>query len=96
MMEVNENTNGAPNEPITGIIYPPQNVRTMIDKAAAHLSTKPPELAKHILENDKEGKFSFLKEGNPYHAYYVFKFTESKEGKVPQFTEQQHAEQIVT
>lgn len=53
----------------------------MIDKAATHLATKPPELAKHILENDKEGKFSFLKEGDPYHAYYLFKFNEAKEGR---------------
>ncbi|KAG1502675.1 hypothetical protein G6F46_010350 [Rhizopus delemar] len=91
MMEVDQvNLNGIPgdSQPITGIIYPPQNVRTMIDKAAAHLATKPPELAKHILENDKEGKFSFLKEGDPYHAYYLFKFNESKEGKAPQMSEQ--------
>ncbi|CEI87839.1 hypothetical protein G6F70_005568 [Rhizopus microsporus] len=84
MMEIDQiSTNGpsATEEPISGIIYPPQNVRTMIDKAATHLATKPPELAKHILENDKEGKFSFLKEGDPYHAYYLFKFNEAKEGR---------------
>ncbi|RCH79988.1 splicing factor 3a, subunit 1 [Rhizopus azygosporus] len=83
-MEIDQiSTNGpsATEEPISGIIYPPQNVRTMIDKAATHLATKPPELAKHILENDKEGKFSFLKEGDPYHAYYLFKFNEAKEGR---------------
>ncbi|CAO3621306.1 unnamed protein product [Cunninghamella echinulata] len=33
-----------PNAPITGIIYPPPDIRNMVDKTAQFLSNKGPEL----------------------------------------------------
>ncbi|KAI7905215.1 Pre-mRNA splicing factor PRP21 like protein-domain-containing protein [Cokeromyces recurvatus] len=56
----------------------------MIDRAAANLSTKGPELENHIRENNKDGRFNFLNPNDPYYAYYRFKYQEFKEGKAQQ------------
>lgn len=53
----------------------------MIDKAAANLATKGPELENHIRETNKDGRFNFLNPHDPYYAYYRFKYQEVKEGK---------------
>ncbi|KAI8990103.1 Pre-mRNA splicing factor PRP21 like protein-domain-containing protein [Pilobolus umbonatus] len=70
--------------PVTGIIYPPPDIRKMIDKAAANLATKGPELEIHIRETNKDGRFNFLNPNDPYYAYYRFKYQEFKEGRAPQ------------
>ena len=53
----------------------------MIDKAAANLATKGPELENHIRETNRDGRFNFLNPNDPYYAYYRFKYQEVKEGK---------------
>jgi splicing factor 3A subunit 1 len=53
----------------------------MIDKAAANLATKGPELENHIRETNKDGRFNFLNPNDPYYAYYRFKYQEVKDGK---------------
>lgn len=53
----------------------------MIDKAAANLATKGPELENHIREANKDGRFNFLNPNDPYYAYYRFKYQEVKDGK---------------
>lgn len=53
----------------------------MIDKAAANLATKGPELENHIRETNKDGRFNFLNPHDPYYAYYRFKYQEVKDGK---------------
>ncbi|GAN07071.1 splicing factor 3A subunit 1 [Mucor ambiguus] len=87
-MEIDQHApNGTPStdEPVvTGIIYPPPDIRKMIDKAAANLATKGPELEKHIRETNKDGRFNFLNPTDPYYAYYRFKYQEVKDGKEPQ------------
>jgi splicing factor 3A subunit 1 len=57
------------------------NFIEMIDKAAANLATKGPELENHIREANKDGRFNFLNPSDPYYAYYRFKYQEVKEGK---------------
>ncbi|CEP09106.1 hypothetical protein [Parasitella parasitica] len=87
-MEIDQHaSNGNPptDEPVvTGIIYPPPDVRKRIDKAAANLATKGPELENHIRETNKDGLFNFLNPNDPYYAYYRFKYQEVKDGKAPQ------------
>ncbi|KAF1806424.1 Pre-mRNA splicing factor PRP21 like protein-domain-containing protein [Mucor lusitanicus] len=87
-MEIDQHApNGTPStdEPVvTGIIYPPPDIRKMIDKAAANLATKGPELENHIRETNKDGRFNFLNPNDPYYAYYRFKYQEVKDGKAPQ------------
>ncbi|CAO3637828.1 unnamed protein product [Mucor hiemalis] len=78
------NGSASDGQPVTGIIYPPPDIRKMIDKAAANLATKGPELENHIRETNKDGPFNFLNPNNPYYAYYRFKYQEVKEGKVSQ------------
>lgn len=101
-MEIDQHPpNGTPStdEPVvTGIIYPPPDIRSMIesfvnanvfvtlsvemiDKAAANLATKGPELENHIRETNKDGRFNFLNPNDPYYAYYRFKYQEVKDGK---------------
>ncbi|KAI9486809.1 MAG: Pre-mRNA splicing factor PRP21 like protein-domain-containing protein [Benjaminiella poitrasii] len=90
-MEVEQNIpDGTPSDgpAVTGIIYPPPDIRKMIDRAAANLSTKGPELENHIRENNKDGRFNFLNPNDPYYAYYRFKYQEFKEGKAQQPTNQ--------
>jgi hypothetical protein len=57
------------------------NFIEMIDKAAANLATKGPELENHIREANKDGRFNFLNPNDPYYAYYRFKYQEVKDGK---------------
>ncbi|KAI8644082.1 Pre-mRNA splicing factor PRP21 like protein-domain-containing protein [Parasitella parasitica] len=87
-MEIDQhasNGDSSTDEPVvTGIIYPVPDVRKRIDKAAANLATKGPELEKHIRETNKDGLFNFLNPNDPYYAYYRFKYQEVKDGKVPQ------------
>ncbi|KAI8968958.1 Pre-mRNA splicing factor PRP21 like protein-domain-containing protein [Mycotypha africana] len=81
-MEVDQSSSSVSpaKEPVvTGIIYPPPDIRKMIDKAAANLSTKGPELENHIRETNKDGRFNFLHPNDPYYAYYRFKYNEFKE-----------------
>lgn len=101
-MEIDQhapNGTSSTDEPVvTGIIYPPPDIRSkigsilmrfsvltisveMIDKAAANLATKGPELENHIRETNKDGRFNFLNPNDPYYAYYRFKYQEVKDGK---------------
>lgn len=96
------NGSASDGQPVTGIIYPPPDIRSkivsakrlhkrvliytvqtieMIDKAAANLATKGPELENHIRETNKDGRFNFLNPNDPYYAYYRFKYQEVKDGK---------------
>ncbi|KAI9269557.1 Pre-mRNA splicing factor PRP21 like protein-domain-containing protein [Helicostylum pulchrum] len=91
MMDIDHqgpNGSSGDSQPVTGIIYPPPDIRKMIDKAAANLATKGPELENHIRETNKDGRFNFLNPHDPYYAYYRFKYQEVKDGKVPQNTGQ--------
>lgn len=65
-----------------GIIYPPPEVRNIVDKTAAFVAKNGLDFAERI-RKEKEGevKFNFLNPGNPYHVYFQHKVTEFKEGK---------------
>uniref|UniRef100_A0AAQ5ZR34 Splicing factor 3a, subunit 1 n=1 Tax=Amphiprion ocellaris TaxID=80972 RepID=A0AAQ5ZR34_AMPOC len=101
------NKNDAPPEetpatkPIVGIIYPPPEVRNIVDKTASFVARNGPEFEARIRQNEiNNPKFNFLNPNDPYHAYYRHKVNEFKEGKaqepsaaVPKVMQQQAMQQ---
>ncbi|GLV44318.1 Splicing factor 3a subunit 1 [Carabus blaptoides fortunei] len=76
-----------PDEPgpintVVGIIYPPPEVRNIVDKTASFVARNGPEFEARIRQNELGNpKFNFLNTGDPYHAYYRHKVNEFKEGR---------------
>ncbi|KAK9503942.1 hypothetical protein O3M35_010395 [Rhynocoris fuscipes] len=69
-------------KPIVGIIYPPPEVRNIVDKTASFVARNGPEFESRIRQNELGNpKFNFLNVGDPYHAYYQHKVKDFKEGK---------------
>ncbi|XP_054745845.1 splicing factor 3A subunit 1 [Anastrepha obliqua] len=67
---------------IIGIIYPPPEVRNIVDKTASFVARNGPEFEARIRQNELgNAKFNFLSGGDPYHAYYRHKVNEFREGK---------------
>ncbi|KAI0212588.1 Splicing factor 3A subunit 1 [Lamellibrachia satsuma] len=72
----------APIKPVIGIIYPPPEVRNIVDKTASFVARNGPEFESRIRQNELNNpKFNFLSPNDPYHAYYQHKVKEFKEGK---------------
>ncbi|CAI2172378.1 10823_t:CDS:2 [Funneliformis geosporum] len=75
-------------KPLVGIIYPPPDIRNIVDKTAIFVARNGVQFEERIRENEKHNaKFSFLNPNDPYHAYYQYKIAETKEGKVPKKVE---------
>lgn len=73
----------APPKPTIGIIYPPPELRNIVDKTAAFVARNGPEFEARIRQNEiNNSKFNFLNTGDPYNAYYQHKVKEAKEGKI--------------
>ncbi|XP_043924458.1 splicing factor 3A subunit 1 [Protopterus annectens] len=69
-------------KPVVGIIYPPPEVRNIVDKTASFVARNGPEFEARIRQNEiNNPKFNFLNPNDPYHAYYRHKVNEFKEGK---------------
>uniref|UniRef100_T1JKU4 Splicing factor 3A subunit 1 n=1 Tax=Strigamia maritima TaxID=126957 RepID=T1JKU4_STRMM len=69
-------------KPIVGIIYPPPDVRNIVDKTAHFVARNGPEFEARIRQSEaNDRKFNFLNPGDPYNAYYQHKVKEIKEGK---------------
>ncbi|XP_066149646.1 splicing factor 3A subunit 1 [Euwallacea fornicatus] len=83
----NGNEDAAPANPVVGIIYPPPEVRNIVDKTASFVARNGPEFEARIRQNELGNpKFNFLNTGDPYHAYYQHKVNEFKEGKAQEPT----------
>nr|XP_033811585.1 splicing factor 3A subunit 1 isoform X2 [Geotrypetes seraphini] len=88
-------------KPIVGIIYPPPEVRNIVDKTASFVARNGPEFEARIRQNEiNNPKFNFLNPNDPYHAYYRHKVNEFKEGKgqepsaaIPKVMQQQQSVQ---
>ncbi|XP_076454241.1 splicing factor 3A subunit 1-like [Babylonia areolata] len=77
----NEETT-ALSKPAIGIIYPPPEVRNIVDKTASFVARNGPEFEHRIRQNEVNNpKFNFLNPADAYHAYYQHKVKEFKEGK---------------
>ncbi|XP_033828207.1 splicing factor 3A subunit 1 [Periophthalmus magnuspinnatus] len=89
-------------KPIVGIIYPPPEVRNIVDKTASFVARNGPEFEARIRQNEiNNPKFNFLNPNDPYHAYYRHKVNEFKEGKaqepsaaIPKVMQQQQQQQL--
>ncbi|CAF0939678.1 unnamed protein product [Adineta ricciae] len=65
-----------------GIIYPPPEVRNIVDKTATFVAKNGPSFESKVKEAEANNpKFNFLNPNDPYHAYYLHKVRESTEGK---------------
>ncbi|ORY23136.1 pre-mRNA splicing factor [Naematelia encephala] len=65
-----------------GIIYPPKEIRNIVDKTASHISKSPTPLLleEKIREFQKtDPKFAFLNDADPYHQYYRYMIEKIKE-----------------
>lgn len=87
-LEVTTNNEETPqSNPVVGIIYPPPEVRNIVDKTASFVARNGPEFEARIRQNELGNpKFNFLISGDPYHAYYQHKVNEFKEGKAQEPT----------
>ncbi|KAG7597042.1 SWAP/Surp [Arabidopsis suecica] len=60
-----------------GIIHPPPDIRTIVEKTAQFVSQNGLEFENKVkTEKAKNPNFNFLKSDNPYHAFYQHKITE--------------------
>lgn len=68
---------------IIGIIYPPPDIRTIVDKTAAFVARNGIDFENKIREKEATNpRFSFLSSTDPYNAYYQHKVIEFRDGKV--------------
>lgn len=66
--------------PAIGVIYPPPEVRNIVDKTASFVARNGPEFESRIRQNEiNNPKFNFLNPGDPYHAYFQQKIADIKE-----------------
>jgi splicing factor 3A subunit 1 len=68
---------------VTGIIIPPPEIRAIVDKTAQFVARNGKSFETKILSSGegKTAKFNFMKQYDPYHAYYEQKIREFEEGK---------------
>ena len=70
-----------PKKDVIGFIYPPPEVRNIVDKTASFVARNGVEFESKIRMNEQSNpKFNFLNPGDPYHAYYQHKVQESRSG----------------
>ncbi|XP_055331495.1 splicing factor 3A subunit 1-like [Paramacrobiotus metropolitanus] len=70
------------NTPVIGIIYPPPELRNIVDKTASFVARNGVEFESRIRQTEANNpKFNFLNPGDPYHAYYEHKVGEFIQGK---------------
>lgn len=67
-----------------GLIFPPPDIRGVIDKTAQFVAKCGPEFEQRVLREQNHTKFAFLLPSNPYRAYYEHKVKEFKTGVVEQ------------
>lgn len=57
---------------VTGVIIPPPDIRAVVDKTAQFVARNGKSFEQRILSSGegKTAKFNFMKQFDPYHAYY--------------------------
>jgi splicing factor 3A subunit 1 len=60
---------------VVGVIIPPPEIRAVVDKTAQFVAKNGKSFEQRILSSGegKTAKFNFMKEFDPYHAYYELK-----------------------
>eukprot|EP01039_Chlorochromonas_danica_P008913 gene8913-9831_t len=66
---------------IIGVIIPPPEIRAVVDKTAQFVGKNGKSFEQRILSSSegKTAKFNFMREFDPYHAYYEMKIRETEE-----------------
>uniref|UniRef100_A0A1I7TGB9 Splicing factor 3A subunit 1 n=1 Tax=Caenorhabditis tropicalis TaxID=1561998 RepID=A0A1I7TGB9_9PELO len=68
---------------LIGLIYPPPDIRTIVDKTARFVAKNGVDFENKIREKEsKNPKFNFLSITDPYHAYYKKMVYDFSEGRV--------------
>lgn len=68
---------------LEGMIYPPPDIRSIVDKTASFIAkhANPAAFEDKIRQREKtDSKFSFLNESDAYHAYYQHRIKQFKDG----------------
>ncbi|KAE9038902.1 hypothetical protein PR003_g3846 [Phytophthora rubi] len=83
---------------VTGIIYPPPDIRAVVDKTAQFVANNGRAFESRIVGERMSAKFSFLRESDPYHAYYENKVSEfiARNSEPPEEPQQEQAEEQQT
>ncbi|CAM9135276.1 unnamed protein product, partial [Choristocarpus tenellus] len=74
---------------VKGIIYPPPDIRAIVDKTARFVAKNGKSFEDRIQssEEGKSAKFNFMRPHDPYYAYYEFKIRDFEEnGDAPKET----------
>lgn len=60
---------------VVGVIIPPPDIRAIVDKTALFVGKNGKSFEQKILNSNegKTAKFNFMRDFDPYHAYYEFK-----------------------
>ncbi|EFJ17592.1 hypothetical protein SELMODRAFT_114587 [Selaginella moellendorffii] len=67
-----------------GMIHPPPDIRSIIDKTAHFVAKNGVDFERKIMTNEQKNvKFNFLNSSDPYHAYYQHRISEEKSGNGP-------------
>ncbi|OWZ19584.1 Splicing factor 3 subunit [Phytophthora megakarya] len=83
---------------VTGIIYPPPDIRAVVDKTAQFVANNGRAFESRIVGERMSTKFSFLRESDPYHAYYEHKVSEfiAQKDESPSEPQDQEQEKATT
>ena len=70
---------------VVGVIIPPPDIRAVVDKTAQFVARHGKDFEQKIIQKAAAGggsasKFNFMRQGDPYNAYYEFKIKEFEEG----------------
>ncbi|KAK4269363.1 hypothetical protein QN277_022527 [Acacia crassicarpa] len=74
---ISNSTSVATHTRTIGIIHPPPDIRTIVDKTSQFVAKNGLEFEKRIIANNAGNvKFNFLNSSDPYHAYYQHRLAE--------------------
>ncbi|EGF77967.1 hypothetical protein BATDEDRAFT_35836 [Batrachochytrium dendrobatidis JAM81] len=67
---------------VPGLIYPPPEIRNIVDKTADFVARNGPQFEERIQAKEQSNpKFSFMTVSDPYHAYYQHRINEARQGR---------------
>ncbi|KAF4660716.1 splicing factor 3a, subunit 1 [Perkinsus chesapeaki] len=80
-MEMARGRPGARGTDDTMLIYPPADIKSVVDKTAEFVAKHGDEFERRVMvQQAKQAKFAFLTPGNPYRKYYEHRVQELREG----------------
>lgn len=69
-------------KPPAGVVLPPREIRNVLEKTAGYVARNGAVFEDRIRDKEASNpKFSFLAEGDPYHAFYEWRLNEVRAGR---------------